>query len=96
MESALRKMITEHQYQVLQNLRELDFSWTFSGRRFRGNAYYQRGRLAVVLRLLPARIPDMAELGCPMALRNLIGADRGLILVCGRTGSGKQRHWHHY
>lgn len=88
-ESALREMITEHQYQVLQNLRELDFSWTFSGRRFRGNAYYQRGHLAIVLRLLPARIPAMAEIGSPVALRKLIGADRGLILVCGRTGSGK-------
>lgn len=89
MEAVLHEMLTDIQWQQLQKERDLDFSWPFWGRRFRGNACYQQGRLAIVLRLLPARIPSPKDIGMPEALQRLMLQEQGLILVTGRTGSGK-------
>jgi twitching motility protein PilT len=41
------------------------------------------------VRALPRRIPSLAELGLPAGLAELMSASKGLILVCGPTGSGK-------
>jgi twitching motility protein PilT len=43
----------------------------------------------VALRLIPRRIPTMAELGIPPVVRNFVSLHQGLILVTGPTGSGK-------
>lgn len=70
--------------------KELDFSLSLeSGMRFRVNAYYQRGNIAVALRSIPVVIPAPAELGLPEALVKLLEKPHGLILVVGPTGSGK-------
>lgn len=82
-------MLNNQQRQKLASKRELDFSYEFNHRRFRGNFYYQQGSLALALRLLPDKIPTLAEINSPKALNNLLNAEQGLILVCGRTGSGK-------
>lgn len=43
----------------------------------------------MAIRLLPNRIPSLEELGAPKAWQKMKEIDRGLILVTGRTGSGK-------
>ena len=68
---------------------DIDLSWTFAGRRFRVNAYRQQGYPALAIRLLPERIPTLAEIGAPQAWQKIKELDQGLVLVCGRTGSGK-------
>jgi twitching motility protein PilT len=60
-----------------------------AGYRFRVNVHRQRGRLAVALRALPREIPTLARLNLPPALARLVQVTRGLVLVCGPTGSGK-------
>lgn len=57
--------------------------------RFRINVFYQRGEVAMVVRHINNRIPDIDELGLPLRLRELVMLDRGLILVVGAAGSGK-------
>jgi twitching motility protein PilT len=57
--------------------------------RFRVNIYRQRNSLALVMRAVPLRIPTFDELGVPAPVRALAELDRGLVLVCGPTGSGK-------
>jgi twitching motility protein PilT len=57
--------------------------------RFRANAHRQRGRLAVAIRALPREIPTLASLNLPAALADLVRPSRGLVLLCGPTGSGK-------
>ena len=70
--------------------KELDFSLSLeSGMRFRVNAYYQRGHIAVALRAIPVVVPSPEELGLPGALVKLLEKPHGLILVVGPTGSGK-------
>ncbi len=70
--------------------RELDFALAIEGgRRFRVNAYYQKGRMAAALRAIPATIPSATELGLPQTLLELGERAHGLLLVVGPTGAGK-------
>lgn len=70
--------------------RELDFAITLTGKhRCRINAHYQRGTVAMAMRLIPMQIPDLATLGLPQAVRELAERHQGLVLVTGPTGSGK-------
>lgn len=82
-------ILSELQQERLERERNVDLSWTYEGRRFRVNAYYQQGWPALALRLLPDRIPTLAELGAPAAWQQIKELEQGLVLVCGRTGSGK-------
>src|SRR2546425_814724 len=45
--------------------------------------------LTLALRLLPASIPSLEELGLPSVVAQLASLPRGLILITGPTGSGK-------
>ncbi|TMB10725.1 MAG: PilT/PilU family type 4a pilus ATPase [Deltaproteobacteria bacterium] len=74
----------------LERHRDRDFAFEVTGlARFRGSFYYQRGGLALALRVLPASIPSLDELGLPSVVAQLASLSRGLILVTGPTGSGK-------
>ncbi len=74
----------------VRELRDLDCSYGLAGAgRFRVNICSQRGSIALVLRNIPMRIPGFEELGLPAVLNQIAGAERGLILVTGVTGSGK-------
>ncbi|MCL2760067.1 MAG: type IV pilus twitching motility protein PilT [Desulfuromonadales bacterium] len=57
--------------------------------RARINAYRQQGTTAMVFRIIPYKIPSIAELNLPPIINKIAGAKRGLILVTGATGSGK-------
>ena len=57
--------------------------------RFRVNLHRQRGEPAAAVRALPSEIPTLASLNLPAILGDLVKPSRGLILVCGPTGSGK-------
>ena len=80
--------------------REIDFALTVADRfsdapddiarsRFRVNGFYQKGAVACVLRLIPQKIPDPAELMIPPVIMDLANRRQGLILVTGPTGHGK-------
>jgi twitching motility protein PilT len=57
--------------------------------RFRVNLHRTRRGTAAAVRVLPKRIPPLAELGLPESLYDLTKGSRGLVLVTGATGSGK-------
>lgn len=48
-----------------------------------------QGRIAIIMRVINIKVPTMAELGLPPALKGFVNAKRGLVLVTGVTGSGK-------
>ena len=85
----------------LESKRELDLalSVTFRDRnalpdgspssRFRVNAFYQKGCLGVVCRVINTRIPSPQALTLPPAFVRLAMKQQGLVLVTGPTGSGK-------
>jgi twitching motility protein PilT len=78
---------------ALGNLKELgscDVSYSLPGAyRFRVNVFMQRGSCAVVMRVIPGKIPDFETLNLPAELGKIVGLRNGIVLVTGPTGSGK-------
>jgi twitching motility protein PilT len=79
--------------QVIATLREqgsCDVSFALPGlARFRVNVFIQRGSCAVVMRVIPTTIPDLASLGLPSQLAEVATLRDGIVLVTGPRGSGK-------
>jgi len=69
---------------------EADFAYSVNGvGRFRVNAFYQRGSVALAIRRVMTSMASIEELGLPDVVRRLAEEQRGLIVVTGPTGSGK-------
>jgi len=66
-----------------------DLSLRAIGMRFRINVHRQRGTLAASVRALPTIVPTLTQLELPPSLSELMKPTRGLVLLCGPTGSGK-------
>jgi twitching motility protein PilT len=76
--------------QRIAEIQEYDTSFSLPGvSRFRVNIYRQRGSLSLVLRIIPSKIPSVADLGLPPVLTEIADNERGLVLLTGATGSGK-------
>lgn len=70
--------------------KEVDFALSWAGvARLRGNAFLQRGTVALALRLIPFHIPTFEELRLPPVAETWVNLPHGLVLVTGPTGSGK-------
>jgi twitching motility protein PilT len=83
-------VLTDLQKHRFEEERELDFSFGIKGlARFRGNMFIQKGSVGGVFRRIPYEIPNLAQLGAPAVLTDMIKKTRGLILITGPTGSGK-------
>ncbi len=89
--SFLEGILSPRLKEELEKNLAVDFSYVDEkvSRRFRVNVYYQRKFPALALRLIANKIPTLDELGAPPALKKFFTAAQGLILVTGRTGSGK-------
>jgi pilus retraction protein PilT len=86
----LNSILSGRQRSIYELEREIDFALALeNGRRFRVNAYFQKGRMAAALRAIPSHIPDPDELGLPATVLELGRRPQGLLLVVGPTGSGK-------
>jgi twitching motility protein PilT len=79
-----------HALRTLKEQGACDFSYSIPGRaRFRVNVFRQRGSFAAVLRVIPSKIPSLAELNLPASLTEIASLKNGIVLVTGPTGSGK-------
>jgi len=86
----LQQVVKPHQIESLKNDLELDFSYSIPQvARFRGNVMFQRGTIAIAMRIVPIEIPRLEDLGVLPGVRDLCFLPRGLVLVTGPTGSGK-------
>src|SRR6202047_302609 len=80
-ETALRK---------LEQDGSADLSYGVSGvARFRVNIFRQRGSCAIVMRVIPDKIPNFEDLNLPKTLQEIVDIRNGIVLVTGPTGSGK-------
>ena len=57
--------------------------------RFRVNIFTQRGSCAIVMRVIPTNIPNLATFNLPPQLEDITKLKNGIVLVTGPTGSGK-------
>ncbi|MBR7156316.1 MAG: type IV pilus twitching motility protein PilT [Lentisphaeria bacterium] len=96
----LFSVISKRQKVRLEESKELDFALSAdlptgdpenptSIHRFRVNAFYQRGSLAMVARVISSNIPTPDQLCLPPVLIDMINKKQGLFLITGPTGSGK-------
>lgn len=68
---------------------EADFSYDFRGEaRLRGNAFFQKGLICMVFRLVP-KVKTIAELHLPAIIADLARKKQGFFLVVGPVGQGK-------
>jgi twitching motility protein PilT len=67
-----------------------DFAYTLGDRgRFRVNVMRQLNGMGAVFRAIPSKALTLDELKLPESVRQMCRATNGLILVTGKTGSGK-------
>ena len=89
-EALCKAMMDADRWAQFQQLRDADFSYQIPGLcRFRVNAHYQRGTVALAFRTVNSKVRPIEELYLPEIARKLTYLPRGLILVTGGTGSGK-------
>src|SRR5437773_3316403 len=83
-------MMSNRQKQKLKEVSEVDIAYSVKNLgRFRANIFQQRGAVSIVLRVIPDKTRNTAQLGLPSVVYKICEERRGLILVTGATGSGK-------
>jgi twitching motility protein PilT len=79
-----------HQKQTLKDNLDVDLAYSVRGLgRFRVSIYYQRGTLAIIMRIIPLVLHNIQDLLLPMVMEKIALEPRGLVLITGTTGSGK-------
>ena len=80
----------EHPIRKLEQDGSADLSYGISGvGRFRVNIFRQRGTCAIVMRVIPDKIPSFDDLRLPPTLQEIVELRNGIVLITGPTGSGK-------
>jgi twitching motility protein PilT len=80
----------EHSLRTLSEQGACDLSYAVPNlARFRVNVFRQRGSFAIVMRVIPTRIPSLEDLKLPASLAHIASLKNGIVLVTGPTGSGK-------
>src|SRR6266849_480415 len=80
----------EHPLQKLDQDGSADLSYGLAGvGRFRVNIFRQRGSCAIVMSVIPDKIPGFEDLKLPSRLKEIVALKNGIVLVTGPTGSGK-------
>jgi len=90
----LSSLIPDFQLKRFYSEKELDFSFNFTlpnGEtiRFRGNCSFERGNIAIALRLIPQKIRLIQHLLLPSQIQEVAKKRHGLFLVTGLAGQGK-------
>lgn len=89
-EAIARTQIDDQYGDRLHLGREVEFSFTWRDiDRIRASAFYQRATCSLALRRIPLIIPELADLGLPVGVSQVLHGRSGIILVTGQTGSGK-------
>ncbi|HTK33381.1 MAG TPA: PilT/PilU family type 4a pilus ATPase [Candidatus Paceibacterota bacterium] len=89
LEGFVNVFLSEPNKKILEEKRDVDFSYNMPHARFRGNVFYRQGSLAIALRLIPKGIRTLAELKLPPILETFTRKPQGFFLVVGPIGQGK-------
>ncbi len=86
----LEQLVSEQEMNSFDVEMELDFAYEVEGvSRFRINAHYQMGTIALVFRVIHSEIPAIEELDLPDICKDFVLESDGLVVVTGPTGCGK-------
>jgi len=85
----LAVVLDKKKLDMFTETQEVDFSYDFQGQaRLRGNAFYQKGLISIVFRLVP-KVKTFTELRLPAVLADISKKKQGFFLVVGPVGQGK-------
>lgn len=85
----LKEVLDEEKVKRFMVDQEMDFSYDFRGEaRLRGNAFFQKGLINIVFRLVP-KVKTFEDLHLPSILGDLARKKQGFFLVVGPVGQGK-------
>src|ERR1700681_161793 len=83
-------LMSQEQLEYFNEELEIDFAISEPGLgRFRVNVFYQRVYPAMVRRYITAEMPRLEYLGMPEVFKELVMLKRGMILMVGAAGAGK-------
>ncbi|MES1926272.1 PilT/PilU family type 4a pilus ATPase [Salinisphaera sp. T31B1] len=85
----VRSIMNDRQAREFDEFKECQFAISPPSGRYRVSAFVQQGRVGAVLRVINTEIPDFDVLGLPPVLKDVVMAERGLVIFAGATGSGK-------
>jgi twitching motility protein PilT len=89
-EGAVLPLLSPYHLKQYRDRQAADLSLRIDARhRFRVNLHRERDRAAAAIRALPTEVPTLASLRFPLPIEVLARLARGLVLICGATGSGK-------
>jgi len=89
-EGIIREILTKKQEDEFFENQEVDFSYNYKDKaRFRGNGFFQQGKVSVALRFIPNDIQTIEELNLPQILKTFTEHKQGFFLVVGPVGQGK-------
>lgn len=85
----LEEVMEKKKVEAFKENQEVDFSYDFRGEaRLRGNAFFQKGLVNIVFRLVP-KVQSISDLKLPPILADLAKKKQGFFLVVGPVGQGK-------
>lgn len=85
----LNEVLPKEKVERFMENQEADFSYDFRGEaRMRGNAFFQKGLISIVFRLVP-KVKTLDELHLPPVLADIARKKQGFFLVVGPVGQGK-------
>lgn len=85
----LRQILEPSEVDAFNREKEFDGSFGFSFVRVRINVLETLRGSAMVLRLIPSKMPTIEQLNLPPQMKEIAERPKGLFLVTGPTGSGK-------
>jgi twitching motility protein PilT len=89
-EEAVFEIMDRAAKRTFEDVDAADFAYEISDvSRFRVNAFRHINGIGAVLRAIPSKAMSLEELNMPKVVHNLCKHTQGMILVTGKTGSGK-------
>ena len=86
----VRAVMNDRQAAEFERSKECNFAIAPAGiGRFRCNAFVQQGKIGMVLRVIPQRLPSIDALRLPQIMKDVAMTKRGLAILVGATGCGK-------
>jgi len=86
----VRAVMNDRQASEFERSKECNFAIALAGiGRFRCNAFVQQGKIGMVLRVIPQRLPSIDALRLPQIMKDVAMTKRGLAILVGATGCGK-------
>jgi twitching motility protein PilT len=83
--------LTPEERARLDEVHDLDASFSIPGLSFRMNVFHDRRGLAAAIRVLPTSIPAIETIGFPdeAVWKHIVSLRQGMVILTGITGSGK-------